>query len=127
MIRTYALERLFPVQEIQRPKHQPPLSLLVTLSPLLAQHIPFRLELIAQSAPEPRFQGSQEDSDGVISRGLGNLIVGLVRELDAAAGGELLGVVFGEAVAGGFLGGEGGEGQESRCEEVEDTHCVWMW
>ena len=77
---------------------------------------------MTETAAEPRIQGSEEDSDGVVTRGLGQFFVGTVIEGDGLAGAALLGVVFGETVSRGLLRGESGEGEEGGGEEAEDPH-----
>jgi hypothetical protein len=119
---TYRLEGRLAIQEVQRSEQQSSFSCLVALAPALGQQIVLGLEVVTETTSKSCLQSGQEDGNRVVAWGLGELSVGLVVQLEGARCRELLSVVLGEEVAGGFLRSQSGQRQQSCGDEREELH-----
>lgn len=123
---SYRLEYVSSVGKVQCTEYQSRLSVVVALHPAVAQQIPLGLEVAAERTSKAGFQCREQDGDGVVARGLCELCVAGIVELERAARGKRLCASVIEAVARGFLGCQSCKRQQRGSEDLEPPHCV-VW
>lgn len=119
----YRLESLLAMHKVQCSKDQSSVLFCIPLEPALGQHVPFGLEFLTEIASKSSFQCSQENNNRVVARGLGQLGVDVVVDLDGASFFDLLlSIQFERVGRAWFLCCEGCEWQQCSCHGGEEPH-----
>lgn len=121
---SYRLKGVLSINKVQSAKDQSRLRIFVALHPALPQQVPLGLKVSTKLASESRLQSSEQHGNAVVSRGLCQLRIAVVVELDGMSGRQRFGASVGKAVTGRLFRGERGKRQQGGREELEPPHCV---